>query len=225
MATSKLSAIILAAGSNSRLAGVMPAYTKPLMLVNGKPLIRHAYDHAFVYWDVSPHDITVVAAPENVSLLTQVIPSSSNWVVQPSAEGVVDALRRGMPYVKESWTLILMADNTFSELSNETMVYTHSLIAVRDDLNPGDAARFTRVNTTSNPIKIYDRQEHLQDGDAVWIGPLVLPTDRIRKITEGVRPRIDAMSIESVIKQCTNNGETLQVIKMQCMDFGVPEAL
>ena len=80
--------------------------------MNGKPLIRHAIDHAEKDWKST--DITVVVSPENSRAIMSLARHDYNYVVQPTPLGVVDAIARGLPYCCGQWTLILCADNTFT---------------------------------------------------------------------------------------------------------------
>ena len=62
--------IILAAGRNERLHGTVPAFMKPLLLVDGQPLIvrlvREALDAGVLETYDEVGRVIVVAAPQNV---------------------------------------------------------------------------------------------------------------------------------------------------------------
>lgn len=239
-----LSAIILAAGANTRLDGRVPPFMKPLVLVNGKPLVNHARDHAVHNWGCD--SLIFVASPSNVGLLLNVARlHSAHWIVQPTPMGVVDAITRAMPFVVTGKVLILCADNTFENGSQSVDFFSfarrsvHSWMGVRT-LDALASKRFTRyrhrkvmVDTTvhSDPEpKIIDTLLGVELieagspelGDGCWIGPLLLQTLEIRTALQGRHP---PQTIVELIKATTNDGRELRVAPMLCADMGVPEEL
>lgn len=224
--TSDITAVILAAGANTRLAGVMPGFMKPLMLVNGRPLVRHALDHAV--WDWKAERVIFVAAPQNASLLAQVTGEPNcerrEWVLQPSPDGIIDAISRALPLVTTEWTLILCADNTFSgnvtSLPRRTACFGARVLAAED------ASRFTRaVTRPDHGTRVLARDEpndlpRVEAGVMVWIGPLLLKT---KELCSALRCMHAGSSIERLIMLATDEGRELQPIMMACEDLGVPE--
>ena len=210
--------IILAAGANERLKGLVPSFMKPLILVNGRPLIIHAIDHAKNFWNVALRNITIVTAPQNVGGLVQIAGDIPNYVVQPQPTGVLDAVCRGLPFVDQEWTLILMADNTFA--GGNAQFHTEQYdgaIGVRTDIQ---SMRFTRLKKDNDGNwTVLPRSSHEPGGDAVWIGPLMLRTSLVKK-SMGV-----CDTIEDLITVVTSKGRTLHAIPMQCSDLGVPQEL
>lgn len=218
MLTEPKSALILAAGENARLKTIVPAHLKPLMLVNGRPLIQHALRHADEWH--ADHKV-VVASPDNVGLLTQVVHENVDWVVQAQPTGVVNAIWRGLKMVKQAWTVILCSDNTFkfqdSPLSKTTDLDTHSLFGARQ-LPLHDAHRFTRYVAGDHGVRLIEASAEEQV-HGCWIGPLLLSTEALRRaFAHDPAP----MTIVELINLSTEHGQLLRPIDMLCEDFGVP---
>lgn len=231
---SEISAIILAAGANTRLGGVVPPYMKPLILVNGKPLLHHAVDHAVKDWCVE--QVIIVVSPDNAKAICSIEDPGRQYILQPQPIGVVDAIQRAIDIIKNEWTVILCADNTFDGFPH---LEAHSLplrpmIAVRDDLSPAEMMRFTRyrtsridASTTGYPHRFVDGKDieiidktSPDPGMGVWIGPLLLRTPMIRfALSDGTS------NVESFIRKASNNGADLVALRMRCADLGIPEAL
>jgi len=204
--------------------------------MNGKPLIRHAVDHALKDWGAST--VSIIVAPENARAILSLCQPEYNYIVQPGPSGVVDAISRGLPFSDGEWTLILCADNTFT-LDGESIQLPpkHSCFGTRK-LSPEDARRFTRFKLRK-PIDVTtfkdDTPQFLQHGvhiieadaqgvdvvgDGVWIGPLLLRTEMIAQALMS-RPN----TVVELMRLATNDGITLQPFKMRCEDLGMPEEL
>jgi molybdopterin-guanine dinucleotide biosynthesis protein A len=214
---SAVTALILAAGANTRLEGILPPGLKPLLVVNGRTLFKHAIDHANDVWDCER--LVAVVSPDNARHLA-IVGGADDWVVQPSPDGVVDAIRRGLRVITTPWTLILCADNTF-DLDEAAL----SAIACRRDvamfgarrLAPDDEHRFTRYYTSYDRVKFVEATNTTQPTEGCWIGPLLLPT-------EGVRNGSTMPSIVDLVNVATADFQLVPV-QMTCADLGIPEAL
>jgi len=220
-------AIILAAGANTRLAGSVPSYMKPLLLSNGKPLIRHAIEHAEDDWRTD--STIIVASPNNIGMLVQVVPEKHpNWVIQPSPTGVIGAIHRGLnclPHrVGKSAVLILCADNTFdSDTKGEFRKAVHSgipHIATRHFQDNEATHRFTRLkySEANTSYMIIDAND-AQQSPLCWIGPLLLDAADVKQEITRVN------SITQLIRATTQAGANLRTIPMQCSDLGILEEL
>lgn len=110
-----MDAVILAAGKSERLTGVVAPYMKPLLVINGKPLIVDIAEKA----SRQCARIVIVVAPENALQITQIVPDDldAHYVVQPRPKGPGDALKRALWSVSDRDTLLLLADNIVPELS------------------------------------------------------------------------------------------------------------
>lgn len=223
---SDISVIILAAGANTRLGGVVPPYMKPLILVNGKPLLHHAVDHAVKDWCVE--QVIIVVSPDNAKAICSIEDPGRQYILQPQPIGVVDAIQRAIDLIKNEWTVILCADNTFDGFPH---LEAHSLplrpmIAVRDDLSPAESMRFTRYRTVMDGKKIEIlNKSSTEIGTGVWIGPLLLRTPMIRFALQNVDEYNLSVDVESFIHKASNNGADLVALRMRCADLGIPEVL
>lgn len=231
-----ISCIVLAAGANTRLSGpnIVPPYMKPLILVNGRPLIQHALRHAIDDWRASEH--VIVVSPDNARLITSVIPKRYEYVLQPEPMGVIDAIARAARLVTRPWTLILCADNTF-EMDGEHWEMPWHLDAPQcgafgaRQLDLESAKRFTRytvqnidVSTHGDPVKRIVRgnvrfieASSAEMAHGVWIGPLLLDTRRL------VHDIALSSSIVQLITRATSDGTSVMELPMLCSDMGIPE--
>lgn len=217
-----ISAIVLAAGANTRLNGIVPPYLKPLILSNGKPLLHHAVNHATQDWAVK--EVIIVVSPDNAKSIVSIEDHSRQYILQPAPDGVLDAIGRAVPAATGDWLLILCADNTFDgfphgdpRLNQET-----AIIGVRDDLSPGEMKRFTRYRNRFDGVEIIDANSDEQ-GQGCWIGPLCL---RRLNVVHFLGDSDRGMySIADLIRKSTNAGTELVAVPMNCTDLGVPEAL
>lgn len=221
-----ISAIVLAAGANTRLGGLVPPYLKPLILVNGKPLLHHAVNHATQDWGAQ--QVIIVVSPDNAKAICSVEDPGRQYILQPQPNGVVDAIRRAIGLVSTEWVVILMADNTFEALDRSFLIppFQDPMIGVRDDLSPAEMRRFTRyrarpcdINAWVKGIDLIEASDN-ESGQGVWIGPLLLRAPMVRASL--LR---EPTSVTELIHWATNNGDDLAAVQMRCADLGVPEAL
>lgn len=239
-----ITSIILAAGANTRLGGIVAPFMKPFILVNGRPLIHHALTHSLT-WNTQ-RDV-IVCSPENARLLIDLVPETDDepfnlrWVLQPHPTGVANAVYLALPYVDTEWCLILCGDNTFSPLPLDTRALIGRLGAFGARTIDGQSAlRFTRFVHRKNDLDITAHDhgsdqfsasvnggvEFINDdhtfGDGCWIGPLLLKTDALRKIRD---LRLPLFNVVNMIRQATDDGRGIQPLPMLCEDLGVPEEL
>lgn len=173
--------IVLAAGRGERLNGVAAAFHKPLLIINGRPLIVDVVQKAC---SVSEH-CTIVCAPQNVAAICELVEAARvqggthSYTIQPSPRGpgdaVVQALITGHELTDEP-VLILMADNVLSTndvcLAVELFKPDNIVVATRRVMTRDEASRFTRVHKDGTT-----REGPAEDGwsNRVWCGPLVVP--------------------------------------------------
>lgn len=221
--TRGVSAIILAAGANTRLNGLVPPFMKPLILVNGRPLIQHALLHAMRDWKADP--VIIVASPENEKMIKSVVHhlyDEVTWVKQEKPSGVLNAISLAMPLVTTEMTVILCGDNTFDldELDShilERRVRSHrSAIAIRQ-LDLTSAGRFTRVDMTYEPIRLVPAGSEVASGQC-WIGPVLLETEEAIQALDQ-----QPVNVEDFIMKAAAKG--MDKLRMKCSDHGVPDEL
>lgn len=208
---------------------------KPLVLVNGKPLLQHALDHAHVDWGVN--EITVVASPENVKALVQVTPAhylpNTRWVVQPRPEGLLSALACALPTLGER-VLILCADNIFDkgdDFPDRQHLSANEWIVATRDVELPDTQRFTRVSglgSQSSPASVtlvIDKGKPSSVRSYAWIGPLLVPRWAIASALDNPSPDANTDEAAEIMRRVLKTGEQLTILPMLCADMGVPEVL
>jgi len=220
-----MDAVILAAGRGSRLEGIAAPFHKPLLVVNGQPLIQQAVDHALAMTMLGG-DVTVVAAPSNAEAIVHVLGRRPyRMVIQKYADGPGAALLEGLAtnVSSDHTTLVLMADNVTSRADVVSCVeqakkHEHgTAIGVRY-LHREEAKRFT----------YYFNDEWHETGDVphtsasvlVWCGPLIIPTLQARIAIGG---HTDG-KIGSHLSEIFGSRYPVRVV-VDTIDIGVPEML
>lgn len=229
-----IDSIILAAGRNERLAGVLPPFMKPFILVNGETLLMSLIQLANRYVG----RIIVVAAPENVQMIAGLLHNTRyepnvDIVVQPSAVGPLDAVRRALPLCSGEYVNILCGDNV---VSHEDLAGTvdrvnddpaaHYAICTRREYEVPRALQFSRVTEQGGLIEGREElgvQHGLRaDGSYhCWVGPVVARRARL----------VDAMSVAAESPLIRRLSAALDLMgglrehEGQCTDIGTPGAL
>jgi molybdopterin-guanine dinucleotide biosynthesis protein A len=223
-----VSAVILAAGRNARLGEAVPPYYKPLMTVDGKPLITRAIDQVLQYAD----DITVVASPMNVQALVHVINGRPVHIsIQPEPRGPGDALRIGLRTVDHDRTFVLMGDNTFRarDLHKMTVSQKQSVVGIGLE-EQEQATRFTRIAPHPDTDKMIFEEgptispEYIDVATemvTVWKGPLILSTTTARDVFRSALTD-DEFKIGPQLNYFAYD---MELVEVQTEDIGVPEML
>lgn len=175
-----MDAVILAAGRGERLNGVTAPFHKPLLVMNGKPLVAQAVDLAAQVCE----NVHVVVAPENALPISQVLGNRDvNLIVQRTACGPGHALYIGSQLASDD-VLVLLADNllTFADVKR----VTDAKYGVGTTLLDPDAAeRFTRLGDGGEWVErvaVDDTQVDPETGMCtVWVGPLVVSVECVRQ--------------------------------------------
>jgi CTP:molybdopterin cytidylyltransferase MocA len=184
-----LEAVILAAGRGQRMEGVAKPFYKPMLEINGIPLLGYAIEYASV---AGAEKVTVVVSPHNVEYVGDVVTPYSSWVeiaVQEEPLGPGHAAMIGMKKVKSNKTMLLMSDNimdggTVAEMANSCVVTGTNAVGTRE-VSLDKAGRFTRIRYNSGRGYVYVENTPVTDEDAwpstgkavVWCGPLVYETE------------------------------------------------
>lgn len=233
--------VILAAGKGQRLNGHVMPFFKPLVEVNGKPLVLHAVEYAIT---AGARRIAIVAAPGNASAIEAAVrrvPGVS-IVIQPFPEGPGDALRVGLEQVGSTRAIVLMSDNVMDSDAVAAMA-THAgtgsdAIGYRE-VPLEDAHRFTRIRrlpTTKDGASMLgyvegtpitqDDEWYPGSGTAVvWCGPIILHCSRALTVLNRA-PRDETTGelkigphLGSILRQPT------LLSRVVSFDIGVPDSL
>lgn len=197
---------------------------KPMVLVNGLPLVQHAIRHAVNDWRVNK--LIVVAAPDNLDYLRPAVGEvyHIDWAIQAKPRGVIDAITIALEHVKTEMTLILCADNTFDmgrttvhELDMHVKKKTSCLGTRKLPLD--EARRFTRIETRGMGLDVLPASCEIASSEC-WIGPLLLETKQIYRALETL-----PNDVAQLIMVATHNGNDLERLEMRCADYGIPSEL
>lgn len=169
-------AIVLAAGRGSRLTPAFPQYLKPLIPINGRPLIS---------WSVSLASLLglqtrVVVAPENAALICQTLGPDFDYIIQPEARGVVDAIKRASP---QEPFMLLMSDNYMNV--GDTVTAWQGVLDVPFAVSLTRAPAMQRSQFTQfTQSRGFWRSDDVSDPDAkIWLGPAVVSPDMLTSAT------------------------------------------
>lgn len=217
--------VILAAGRGSRLDGIAAPFHKPLMVINGRPMIRNAIEQ-------SQHEVfgrvIVVAAPENALPLSQVLSGTdAMFILQREPDGPAAALSLGLELVTTDRVLVLMGDNTLNDtdvekildIANEdrdaTVIGVHRVAA-------RDAERFTFLDEDGH---WKEKTKPTSDGIVdCWIGPILAHTNELSELIHASRHHA-AEHEERLIGPLFNHLTAVRTAEVSCEDIGIPEAL
>jgi len=172
-----MDAVVLAGGRGSRLGELTPPFYKPLLPVDGVPLVRRATDHA---WSANCGRVVVITAPENTLPISQVLDDDVYISVQSTPRGPGDALRIGLQVCTTDDVLVLLADNVMRDADVAMTVAKLGVSCKR--YAPEVALRFTRWNASIERwVERVDVTEAQIDGDGLvtcWVGPMVVNRKR-----------------------------------------------
>lgn len=193
-----MDAIILAAGRGSRLKGVAPPYHKPLMVVDGRPLVLNAVDLAH---RKSKNSVVLVLAPENALPVCQLLEEAGDWprlrvVIQRNSRGPGEAFLTGWAAAdRVGKVLLLMGDNTFTieDLNTVTNKAANSddrlVVGGRYVDDYSEASRYTRVygqHHTARFVEGTDVDDNEVDRPFCWCGPLFVNGNQLAHVLRNV---------------------------------------
>lgn len=215
-----MDAVILAAGRNDRLAGHVPAYMKPLLVVNGKTLVMHIISALGMC-----ERIIVVASPDNVKQLVDVVSSERpdvRFVVQPQADGPAEALSLGLEVATSAYTLLACGDNVipfdhWSKLLAEDRPKEYEVIVSTRYLPGREVRRFTYF--FHDEVLEKEDPPVLDTTYQAWIGPVVFRTNDLRDIMRECKPE----SLSDILRKY--EPDLRRFVVGNCSDIGIPEEL
>lgn len=225
--------IILAAGRGERLQGITPPYHKPLLLHQGTPLVSNA---AKLAAEAGSENIIVVAAPENASALSSVLPEGVHIVIQRSPRGPGDAVSIGLRLVDTEEVLILLGDNTMTKRDVDSIIARsrHGNVVGVNQIRTAEVERYTRLRQNGTwvekvPIDVEDvyAVNNGVDFSAAWVGPMLVETDHAYLWLENKRKDpaiITGHTLEIPLGPILNTAH-FNTVEVSSRDLGVPEAV
>lgn len=213
-----MDAVILAAGKGERLFGHVPAYHKPLLIVNGRSLVMGAIESVT---EIVDGNIVVVVAPENAHPIVSLM-RDSGWnenyriIIQPMANGPGRALALASEICYSDRIVILCGDNVVRSEDVKLMSDGYSgLVAGIRLLEDADIARsFTLFSPEGEAIEKPADAEYLRWPDGsfrVWLGPLCVSKKWLgeQDKLELIGPRLSNATL----------------VEVDSYDIGIPEVL
>ena len=226
-----MDAVILAAGRGSRVEGLVPPFFKPMMVVNGRPLISSAISEAD---RIGSTRIIVVAAPENAAALSHYLPSEGplRMVVQFRPTGPGDGVLLGLDLVRSSHVLVLMGDNVFgpSDVSSVAKGWhlagssnaegANAVVGVR---HLEDPTAFTRQRSNGTWVEKVEKSpdDFTAGRSKCWVGPIAAKTE---KLQDAILHQSRDAAGERAIGPALNRLEKVATVRVETYDIGVPEA-
>lgn len=219
-----MDAVILAAGRGSRLEGISAPYFKPLLVINGMPLIRSAVELSQRFAE----NIIIVAAPENAAPINHVAPQEAHMVIQRRANGPGDALYAGLRLCTSEYVIVLMADNVISPDDMQRVANQKGNAVGVSWLAAEEAERFTRIRSNGVWVeKVPVTEDDILESNMVscWVGPIKMNVEEIR---EAIRYWAQTQPVHNdniPIGPLFNLISDVTPVEVSCIDIGVPEAL
>lgn len=187
-----MDAIVLAGGRGTRVMELAPEYHKPLLPVNGVPMVTLAVDLAVRAGVTCP---VVVAAPANAyEICHALVGRPALVVIQRKPLGAGHALLLGLqvsprPFVDCDRVLVLLSDNVSSD-DDVAKVTAHPTAVGVQYVNRENAFRFARLDDDGRWV---EKEPILNmDGPPIpcWVGPFVgWRSKMIRVLAEAVEQR------------------------------------
>ena len=213
--------VILCAGKNERLKGIVPSYYKPLMLVDGQPLIKRIVENSLLLTE-SP---ILIAAPENVKAICEVLGNElcnkCKILIQPSATGLVNALSIAFSVITKNRIAIICSDNIIPQTDFELIKNSKDQLMFGKLIQSDEEAfRFTRMLEDRSFIEHHSSKPLNAGGHKCWIGPLCVSKESYIKLIED-NNNISDEFIGNKLNHCGR----FDFVFSTCRDIGVPESL
>lgn len=221
--------VILAAGKGDRLNGIMPRFWKPLLVIDGKPLIRQAVENAISVTSAggAHPNVIVVAAPENAAPICDVLGNlPATVVVQRRTDGPGAGLVLGMRLCDSERVLVLMGDNITPRDDVKLIAESPGCaVGIRRMKPTAEVERFTRYMgggkwVEKTPLTPQELTESYID---VWLGPLVVRRFDTQKTYNAIVP---AMNEELPIGPYLGRiAPSPTFVEVSSFDIGTPETV
>lgn len=227
--------IVLAAGRGARLEGLAAPFWKPLMVVNGEPLVVTVVRQGVT---INLGRCVVVVSPENAQPICSVLEANRltggvDIVVQPTPGGPGEAFLCASPMLNDKHrAMILCADNVIPDDDIKEVASTGGagcpslVIGTRVIEDAKEAARFTLVSQAGSIWEGGEDRADLVWDDRrfrAWVGPLVVNPAYLTAALIG-QPKNGELKIGAHLNEyCDLTGEPPVLVPCDCYDVGVPE--
>jgi CTP:molybdopterin cytidylyltransferase MocA len=195
--------VILAAGRGARVGELAPPFHKPLLPIDGVPLVCRSYDLARSAGVTQP---VVVVAPENAAAIDAALGPNRNamLVVQRQPYGPGYALLLGLQahprIIMDDRVLVLLSDNV-STVDDVADVAAHATAVGVKEFNRDDALRFTWLvdDTWIEDKTRRPRLNRTAETVTCWVGPFI-----------GWRPKMQSV-LRNLLRDFDPNVEELLI--------------
>lgn len=220
-----MDAVILAGGKGSRLEGVMPAYWKPLMPINGVPLVRRIYDQCQMQDAIER--VFVIVAPDNAKQVAEVLHGRHAYIiVQPEALGPGHALMLALELSRADTALVVMGDNLLEDDDVEKVTELgaeNEFVIGTADVAGHEAVRFTRIYADGQIDEGPTLRPGMHGPTTVWCGPLVVPVDEmLQALYNGSDHHLGERKIGTHLHYIK---KTPMLVPCAALDIGTPESI
>jgi bifunctional N-acetylglucosamine-1-phosphate-uridyltransferase/glucosamine-1-phosphate-acetyltransferase GlmU-like protein len=232
-----MESVILAAGRGQRMEGIAKPFFKPLLEINGIPLITYAAEYAS---SAGATRVTVVASDANADDIKKALKMYASWVdvvIQSEPRGPGNATLIGLNNTDCASVMLLMSDNimntaTVSQMATAAMINDTDAVGTAQ-VRLARADRFTRVRISADghhsyvegiPLSIED--ESSKDTATVWCGPLIFNRGTAVTVLTSAQDAANGEAGEFKIGPYLNKimrpGALL--MDVNAMDVGIPAA-
>jgi bifunctional UDP-N-acetylglucosamine pyrophosphorylase/glucosamine-1-phosphate N-acetyltransferase len=230
-----LTAIILAAGKGKRMGSNLPKVLQPLL---GKPMILYI---ARAVHHFSPEETVVVASPEGVDFLKEILGNeTTKYVIQPQAAGTADAVKRCAKEVVTRRVMILCGDvplirpQTLSEMI--ALHQSRAAVATLLSTELPDPSGYGRVirngdGTVKRIVEHKDDSSLEKDVREINSGTYIFETSLLFDSLEKVKPSpvTGEYYLTDVVSMMVDEGHRVEALKIddrtEVMGINDPAAL
>jgi bifunctional N-acetylglucosamine-1-phosphate-uridyltransferase/glucosamine-1-phosphate-acetyltransferase GlmU-like protein len=220
------------------MEGLSKPFFKPLLEINGIPLVRYAVEYASI---AGATKVTVVVSPHNGEAIAQALAQYADWIsvaVQEEPLGPGHAALVGLRQVTDDKTMLLMSDNIMSIDSVQKMAFDCEMrnsdgVGVRM-VSLDQASRFTRIRKLSKDSYTFVEGIEVSAEDiwpsrdkvVVWCGPVIFESDTatsvLRKAYKARKSDNAELKIGPYLSKIVRYPAVLTDV--EAMDVGIPSA-
>jgi choline kinase len=232
-----MESVILAAGKGQRMEGFAKPFFKPLLEINGIPLITYAAEYAS---SAGATRVTVVASESNADDIKKSLKMYASWVdvvIQNEPRGPGNATLIGLGNTDCKSIMLLMSDNLMnadavSQMATAAMINDADAVGIaRVPLERAD--RFTRVRewedgtyTYVEGVPVSAEDESTNGAAVVWCGPLIFERATAIDVLNNAQASVNTDTSEFKIGPYLNKIMRLNTLlaDVGAMDVGIPAA-
>lgn len=215
--------IILAGGRGGRLTGIAAPYHKPLLPVNGVPLIVNCVK-VLERWRGDPiKRVTIVVAPENALPISQLLVDEDvTYIIQPRPTGPGESLRHGLVPGSSKRVMVLLADNIITAFDIQAMIKRDGYVIGVTTLPLTASLQFTYWN---DELKMWVEKVQAprslgQETIQAWCGPLIIDRKLATDLFEDLR-KTNHCDVETPIGPYLDHiAPNASRVQVNCTDIG-----